>query len=127
MTPRWRDRCITYPNIMFGQAIRNARMRAKKKGIGFDITRKYVKELFDLQGGLCYYSGIDMNIIKEDPEVMIDPLKMTLDLIDSNGGYVPGNVVWCIYCINAMKQKMSKDRLVSICKSVVNHTVVETL
>jgi hypothetical protein len=127
MASNWRDRCIAYPNIMFGQAVRNARVRATKKKIEFAISRKYVKGLFDTQNGLCYYSGIKMNIVKRDPDVMIDPLKMTLDLVDPSKGYVPGNIVWCVYCINAMKQKMTKESLVSICKSVVNHTIVGTL
>ncbi len=120
MKKMWRDRCITYPNIMFGQAIRSARKRAKKKDIQFSLSREYVKNLFENQNGLCYYSGITMNIVKDDPGVMIDPLKMTLDLKDPNVGYVPGNVVWCVYCINAMKQRMSKERLLYIRGAVVD-------
>jgi len=118
----WRDRCLTYPNIMFGRAVKNAKLRALKKNIEFELTKEYVINLFESQGGLCYYSGIKMNIVKSDPDNMIDPFKMTIDCINPDKGYVEGNIVWCTYCINAMKQKMSKERLVSVCESVVNHS-----
>jgi hypothetical protein len=107
---------------MFGRAVKNAKLRALKKNIEFELTKEYVINLFESQGGLCYYSGIKMNIVKSDPDNMIDPFKMTIDCINPDKGYVEGNIVWCTYCINAMKQKMSKERLVSVCESVVNHS-----
>jgi hypothetical protein len=31
----WRQKCLNYPNIMFGRAVANARSRASKKGLPF--------------------------------------------------------------------------------------------
>tara|TARA_Y100000034_G_scaffold112912_1_gene147353 strand:- start:258 stop:644 length:387 start_codon:yes stop_codon:yes gene_type:complete len=118
---RWRERCLEHPNIMFGTALKNARSRAAKKNIPFDITRKYIKDIFENQNGECYYSGLSLNIVKGDPMVAIDPLKMTLDCIDPSKGYVMGNVAWCAYCVNALKQRMSEEELINICKAVVIH------
>ena len=118
---KWRDRCLSHPNIMFGTALKNARSRASKKGLPFNITREYIKALFEEQGGMCHYSGMQLNVVKNDPDVTIDPFKMTLDCIDPLRGYAVGNVAWCAYCINALKQKMTKEKLISICEAVVSH------
>jgi hypothetical protein len=115
----WRNKCMEYPNIMFGRALANSRNRAKKRGIDFDLSREYIKSLFDEQDGKCYYSGIPLNIVKESAEAVHDPLKMTLDCIDPAKGYIKGNVVWCAYCVNAFKQKMNTDQMVEICKEIV--------
>ena len=119
---KWRDRCMAHPKIMFGQALRKARMRARKREIPFEITKEYILDIFSGQDGLCYYSGLKMNIVKENPDDLMDPMKMTIDLIDHKKGYVPGNVVWCAYCINSMKQRMTTEQVISICNSVVNNS-----
>lgn len=116
----WRDRCLKHPNIMFGTALKNARKRASKRGMPFNISRDYIVELFKAQSGKCYYSGIDINVVKKDPKMTIDPFKMTLDCIDPKKGYVEENVVWCAYCINSMKQKMTRSDLIKVCKAVVS-------
>ena len=110
---------MAHPNIMFGQALRKARMRAKKRSIPFEITKEFILNIFNEQDGKCYYSGLNMNIVKEDPDDLMDPMKMTIDLINHRKGYVPGNVVWCAYCINSMKQRMTTEQVISICNSVV--------
>lgn len=115
----WRARCLNYPNIMFGNAVKSARSRAKKKGLPFNLTREYVINMFNEQGGLCYYSGLTMSIVKSDITKTHDPLKMSLDCVDPEKGYVEGNVVWCAYCVNALKLKMSKDDMVDICRAIV--------
>ena len=122
MPKSWRERCLSYPNLMFGRAVKNARDRALKRGLDFAIDREYVQNLFEQQSGLCYYSGIEMNIVKESSDIRIDPFKMTLDCIDSNLGYTKGNVVWCTYCVNSLKQKMTCEELLYVCESVVNHS-----
>lgn len=115
----WRARCLNYPNIMFGNAVKSARSRAKKKGLPFNLTREYVINMFNEQDGLCYYSGLTMSIVKSDITKTHDPLKMSLDCVDPEKGYVEGNVVWCAYCVNALKLKMSKDDMVDICRAIV--------
>ena len=116
---QWRNKCIEYPNIMFGRALANSRNRALKKQIDFNLDRDYIIKLFKDQSGKCYYSGIELNIVKKNADTIHDPLKMTLDCIDPKKGYVRGNVVWCAYCVNAFKQKMNIGQMVDICKKIV--------
>ena len=115
----WRQKCLNYPSIMFGRAVRNARGRAEKKGISFDITKEYITNLFEEQDGKCYYSGIKLNIVKDDASRTHDPFKMSLDCVDPTLGYVVGNVVWCAYCVNALKLKLSKESMVEVCREIV--------
>jgi hypothetical protein len=115
----WRQKCIEYPNIMFGRALINSRKRASKKGLNFDIDKEFILNLFDKQGGKCFYSGVSLNIVKEDSSTFHDPLKMTLDCIDPKLGYTRGNVVWCAYCVNAFKQKMPANQMFEICKGII--------
>tara|TARA_B100000131_G_C18120801_1_gene612841 strand:- start:2738 stop:3124 length:387 start_codon:yes stop_codon:yes gene_type:complete len=115
----WKERVEKYPNIMFGRALRSARHRASKRGMGFDIDKEYIMALFDDQKGKCYYSGITMNIAKANDNTFHDPLKMSLDCVDHEKGYVKGNVVWCAYCVNALKLKMSTEEMVGVCKGIV--------
>lgn len=120
----WRNRCIQYPNIMFGKALSNARKRAKKRKVPFQIDREYLLELYNLQSGKCYYSNIPLHVVKEESESVHDQYKMTLDCIDPSLGYVRGNVVWCSYCVNSFKLNMSKDEMIKICISILQNNKV---
>jgi len=121
----WREKCLSYPNIMFGRAVTNARSRAIKKGIPFDLTRDDVIKMFEDQDGRCYYSDIKLSVVKSDASKTHDPFKMSLDCVDPALGYVKGNVVWCAYCVNALKLKMSKESMIDICRSVVKKADLE--
>ena len=62
----WKEHLRKYPNIMFGRALRSARIRAKKRGIEFNLDKKYIMDLYNEQDGKCYYSGVKMNIMKSN-------------------------------------------------------------
>ena len=51
------------------------------------------------------------------------PVKRTasLDRIDSEKGYVAGNVHWVHKTVNKMKMEFSVDDFVSVCKEVAEH------
>jgi len=115
----WRQKCLDYPSIMFGRAVQNARYRSKRKNISFELTKEYVMDLFEEQDGKCYYSGIQLNVVKENKDRTHDPFKMSLDCVDPELGYVKGNVVWCAYCVNALKLKMSKEDMLNVCRHIV--------
>ena len=115
----WRQKCLDYPSIMFGRAVQNARNRARKKDIPFDITKEYIMDLFEKQDGGCFYSDIKLNIVKENKDRTHDPFKMSLDCVNPSLGYVKGNIVWCAYCVNALKLKMSKEDMINVCRHIV--------
>jgi|TARA_Y100000287_G_C14233791_1_gene363524 hypothetical protein len=116
---KWREKCLIYPNIMFGRAVANARSRALKKNLPFDLSKEDVMDMFERQQGKCFYSGIKLNVVKSDASRTHDPFKMSLDCVNPSLGYVRGNVVWCAYCVNALKLKMSAEDMVNVCRSIV--------
>jgi hypothetical protein len=105
----------------FKKAFCGARRRAKRKHLPFKITLDEMISQFMNQDGRCFYSGLELRIIKNNKDILHDPYKMTLDCRDPSFGYVKENIVWCIYCVNSFKQKMSKEELINICKNIVEY------
>lgn len=119
MKKSWRELCLQNQSKMFARAHAHARRRALKKCLPFSMTHEYIKQVFDDQNGKCFYSGKQLNIVKEDADILHDPFKMTIDCLDPKLGYVKGNIVWCAYCINSLKQKMNVHQMVDVCKAIV--------
>ena len=65
-----------------------------------DVTADFLEELYNKQGGLCYYTRTPFT---EDD-------KPSVDRIDSNKGYTQDNVVICKSSINFMKQAYSMEQ-----------------
>ena len=85
--------------------------RSRKNGIPFDITTKYVRELWAQQDGKCALSGWDLSTD--------DPYNLTLDKIIPKNGYCIGNVWWTHRKVNMVKQDLLLDDLVLLCKEIV--------
>jgi len=104
---------------MFSKAFFAAQRRAKKKNIPFKLSTKDIIEVFERQRGMCYYSDIKMNIIKNGKDSLHDPYKMTIDCLTPSFGYVKNNIVWCLYCVNSFKQRMSEKEMMNICHNML--------
>ena len=81
----------------------------KKKKKDFDLTTEYLKEIWNLQKGICPYTGIKMKLPKcgKDWDHTFTMDKMSLDRIDSDKGYIKGNVQFVCLGINYAKNKWS--------------------
>lgn len=79
-----------------------------------DITEEYLNEMYKAQEGKCYYSGIPFS----------KDCRPSVDRIDSNKGYIKGNIVICEDKINVMKSNLSikefKERIVNIYNNLNN-------
>lgn len=106
---------------MFGRALLNAKKRASKRNVPFELDRSYIIDLYKNQSGKCYYSGMPLYVIKRGNSKLHDEFKMTLDCIDPKLGYKKGNVVWCSYCVNSFKQSMSKKEMIDVCISILKN------
>lgn len=78
----------------------------------FDLTLEYLKDLYAKQNGKCYYSGVQLTFASNDPNVL------SVDRVDSDLGYVDGNVVLCAWIINGMKSDLTKDKFIEMCSMV---------
>jgi hypothetical protein len=89
---------------------------AKKRGLEFLITKEYVWELYQKQMGKCFYTNLPIELNTRN-----NSMTASLDRIDSNKGYVEGNVVWVHKDINTMKNVFSKEHFLMLCRKVVDN------
>lgn len=100
------------PKLVFAQLLRSAKGRRKEKIVGFDLTIEFLYEIWDIQKGNCFYTGIPMTLESNNPN------KVSLDRIDSSRPYTKDNVVLTRYIINRMKQEFSIKDFISECNNV---------
>lgn len=99
----------------------DAKMRSKKKNLPVDITRDYLYQLFKEQDRKCALTGVELRIEKKAFACL------SIDKIDSNLGYVKGNVQWVAWAANRAKGDMSLEMFVDMCNKVMKYQKVQRL
>jgi len=89
------------------------RRNAERRRIAWALSYEDVVVLWEEQGGRCHYSGLGLEAARRGPG-----LTASLDRLDSDGDYTPGNVVWCHMDVNMMKQSYSPEKFVWLCHRV---------
>lgn len=79
-----------------------------RKKYDFNLTEEYLKDLLNSQNNKCSYTGIEFS----------KTLKPSLDRIDSNKGYIKGNVQFILFEVNRMKTDLDEKRFLELCKLV---------
>jgi hypothetical protein len=79
---------------------------ARRKGIPFTLTLEDYTRVFDLQAGKDAYTGEQMCF---DYGHGRSAATASLDRIDNDGGYTPGNVVFCRLSTNGKKSDQPPD------------------
>lgn len=100
--------------------ISNTERRAKKLGVKFNLTGKYLWDLYLKQNRKCALSGVDIRFSPTNRRRTDGTA--SLDRIDSNGGYVKGNVQWTHKTVNYMKMDLSPQELLDWCQKIVDTT-----
>lgn len=86
-----------------GRVFSAIKYKAKLRGIDFNIDLPFLDELYKLQNGLCYYSGLPIDAKTRNQ------VTASLDRTDSALGYVPSNVRWVHKEVNFMKHTASEE------------------
>ncbi len=92
--------------------------RYKKLGFSVDFKSDYLKELWVEQKGLCNISKIPMTYIMNKGRTYTN---ISVDRINSNIGYIKGNIQLVCMAVNQMKSDLKIDELVYICKEIINN------
>lgn len=92
-----------YKNMLYGATKRNLTVDST-------ITLAYLEQLLIEQNYRCALSGLELNW-----EIA------SVDRIDSNLGYILGNVQWVYRTLNFMKLSLSQDRFIELCSMVSNY------
>lgn len=103
---------------------------AKQRSIPITITLEEIIILWNNQGGKCALSGVDLTFGMElqslnEKSRLIHSHRMTtasLDRIDSNGGYIKGNIQWVEKNINIFKNALNNDDFIGLCRLVSQYT-----
>lgn len=89
---------------------------AKRRGKDFDISLEYLQELLEKQEFRCALTGEKLVMDLDLPEAENTG---SIDRIDSNIGYIKGNVQWVLKDINIMKMGLSEERLLELAKKLI--------
>lgn len=86
----------------------------RKKEYNIDI--QYLLDLYENQKGLCNISGTEMTYNHGS-----NLTNISIDRIDSNLGYIKGNVQLVCYVVNIMKNNFQINEFIMFCEKIVNY------
>lgn len=117
-SPYW-DGYGDISKTFFSEIKRNADGgKGRRAKLDFNLTIEYLWNLFLEQNKKCFLSGIELKF----PRINKDrSYTASLDRINSNIGYIEGNVQWVHKDINMMKNKYDQNYFIEICKLISKH------
>ena len=91
--------------------------RAKYRNHEFNLTLDDLFEQWNKQNGLCAYTGVKLiHPIRIKDETLI--YLASLDRVDSNVGYVTGNIQFISAAANMAKNKMTHEEMLEFCEII---------
>lgn len=101
----------------FRYHFRNCKSRFKD----FNLTLEDIMDVWNRQNGICPYTGILLHSSNYS-RINKDPIySASLDRVDSSKGYTKDNVQFVSRAINYMKNTMSHEDTIRLCKIIANH------
>ncbi len=100
--------------LISGKVFSKIKRNAKLRKIDFNLSINYLDNLYRKQNFKCSLTGLDLN----DKDY-------SLDRIDSNNGYVEGNVQWVHKDVNMMKKDYNQEYFINICKLITNNCEIK--
>lgn len=107
----------SYPNYegLVGSYMTRLMHGAQERGIVVYIDLHFLWEVWLKQKGKCALTGESLMLMKGRKD---NDFTASVDRIDSDLGYVPGNVQWVHKTINLLKNSYSEEDFVKMCKAV---------
>lgn len=104
----------------FKYFIRQAKLRAKSKARfkTYNITLEYLKDLWETQDGKCAISGVKMELPATLSQSRNSPFCASLDRIDSEVGYMQGNVQFVTQFCNLGKRDFETEKVLNFIQAV---------
>ena len=105
-----------------GQYFSTLKCKSRTKNIEFTITIEYLWDLFLQQDKKCALTDLELKFYTSR---RIDPIQTaSLDRIDSNKGYIEGNIQWLHKDINYMKRTYSQEHFIEMCNLVTQKALL---
>lgn len=106
----------------FRYYINKANCNGRKKLYGeHNLTLEFLKQLWEKQNGTCPYTGhkMDLPITTHGKHIKAkNPLRASLDRIDSSKGYIQGNVEFVCLGVNLAKASFSREQVMEFFKNI---------
>lgn len=103
--------------LRFGKMEHSAlKTRAKTKDLKFDLTPEYIQKKFDECEGKCAITKFPFSM-EMGTKGKRNPYRPSVDRINSNKGYVKGNIQVVLAIVNTMKMDYTDDILHPVIKS----------
>lgn len=90
-------------------------IKSKKRGTEITIVGQDLVELYNLQKGKCFYSGIE---IIHSPGIHAYN-SISVDRLDPNKGYTKENIVLCAFAINSFKGGLNEQEFKELIKQII--------
>ncbi len=95
--------------------VRHFITRAKSICLPCDIDFEYMRQLWDSQNGLCYYSSLPMDGIPRNGRAVWN--SPSIDKLIPCLGYIKGNVAWCVMAVNSFKGDLTESEFKEVLKN----------
>jgi len=104
----------------------NAKRRSEKLGLQFNLDMEFLWDLYEKQDRKCALSGVPIFFMKNRRDSGTG--NISLDRIDSNNGYIKGNIQWVHKDINLMKMYLDESVFLDFCKKIcINKKLIEAI
>jgi len=112
----WYIERFTPEELALFSKLKNLCTKAKLRKQDFDpeINWEYLFDLWENQNERCAYSGLPLSIETNHPHTV------SLDRIDSQQGYVVGNLQLVSAMVNRMKQEFDEELFIEVCGHITN-------
>ena len=115
-----------YGNIT-GKWYGKCKINAEKRNMEFSVSPEYLHNLLEKQEHKCALSGIEIRIERRGEGRMChQKANASLDRIDSDKGYIEGNVQFVHKDINIMKSSYRQDYFLYLCKKIAKNNKISS-
>ncbi|HUU87312.1 MAG TPA: hypothetical protein VMX17_06125 [Candidatus Glassbacteria bacterium] len=87
---------------------------AKKRGLDFKIDLQYLWNVYEKQKGKCAFTDVPISF----SETTAGKRTASVDRINNKLGYITGNIQWVHKDINLMRNHLTINEFISLCKLV---------
>ena len=116
---------MRYPtpqHSFLARAITLTRYEAKnRRNLEFDIDLAYLIDILQTQNNRCALTGWELEFTHGGGLHRTNPLVCTMDRINNNRGYIRGNIQLTCWKPNKIKNDMSNEDFIKMCKAVTLH------
>lgn len=90
----------------------------EQRGLDFNIDIDYIMTLLKKQNGKCALTGWTMEFTRSGVKGDGNPYGCTMDRINSDLGYIKGNIQLACWWPNKVKSNTSNREFIRMCKDV---------